>query len=791
MVRFSPSSRFVFLKQQHQLTLQAILSVCVGVIAGLTGNVLAQDAWGQQRYQSPQPAADRSQVFSSGHYTVPAGDWSSSQSRRSPFFDYRYDQPASSQFNSSREAQCNDGGMYNGPGACSGLNTATAPGTIGCISPYASQSYGTPPPAGIDPRFPTPYAGSLYGSISPYDPAAGGTPGGFSSPGPVPTGNLDPYIAGGRGDCVLYMPFTSMGYFGGTTPSSGVSELFVPLLQSHTTLLYADVRGMYNTQSAYQGSFGSGLRTLVLDSMILGGYGFYDYCDSAQHNPFQQASVGVEMLTWIWEARSNGYLPTSQGSNSSGGGAGPAFLQNGLIFLNGTQQRALSGVDAEFGMLVAANPTAQRELRAFAGGYNFNGTNGGSDIPGVYGRLEARIYDLNFLGQGSRLEMGVISSYDDVNKYQVTGLLNLRIAFGGTNCPGGMSLIERRMLDRIVRRQQVVTSSQSSPLEVASTTINGNQYNSVLLVDPTTPNLQAAINAAPSHRLIVVEGGSGTLVVPNGITLNPGQALVGGGTPLTVTGSSTGHVEVLNLPGSTPTIDRPNANGPLITMSTNTSVVGVNLVGGMPGIFADSANNLLVSDVNFSQCMCDGMQFISVNGLTINNVTITQLDHLGVLFENVQNTSISNLSISSATGSSIFYDGGSNVQITGLRIDATGATDDAVKFLGVTNATLTNSQISNTTGNYNALTMNSSAGLTFNQISLTNITGDGLVIENSSMLSMSSSIFTNVNNDIAFIGTLSQISGSSNTSTGQTTLFTGTTSGGGSIQFTSPNATAQ
>jgi len=617
------------------------------------------------------------------------------------------------------------------------------------------------------------------------------------------------------------MPYASMGYYGGTTPSTTYDALFVPLMQTHTEILYADVRGLFNTQSAYQGSFGGGLRTLLSDSIILGGYGFYDFCQSSQHNQFQQATVGAELLTWRWEARTNGYIPTSQDSNGSAGTAGTAFLQNGGIFLGGSQQRALSGVDAELGMLLAADPTAHQELRAFAGGYDFSGSNGSQNIPGVYGRLEARIYDLNFLGQGSRLEMGVISSYDDVNRFQVTGLLNVRIAFGRTNCPCGMSLIERRMLDRVIRRQQIVTSSQSTSAETGTITIGGSQSTSVLLVNPTTPNLQAEINAAPAHTLIVVEGGSGQQIVPNGITLNPGQTLVGGGTQWNVTGNSTGQVEKLTLPGSTPTIDRPNSNGPVITMASNTSVVGVNLQGGMPAIYGNGVDNLLVSNVNVSQCLCDGMQFLSVNGLTISNVTLSQasgITGLGILLQNVNNADISNVSISQTIGSAFYFDGGTNAQINGLRIDGTGANDDALKIQSLANSVFTNVQILNTTSNNNAITVTGSTGLMFNQIQLTNITGDGffanqsssialsgftlnnvatggsasgMVFDNSSIVSLNHSIFTNVSNDISFLNTLGQISGTGNTSTGETTLSTGTTGGGGSIRFTSPNATVQ
>jgi hypothetical protein len=103
----------------------------------------------------------------------------------------------------------------------------------------------------------------------------------------------------------------------------------------------------------------------------------------------------------------------------------------------------------------------------------------------------------------------------------------------------------------------------------------------------------------------------------------------------------------------------------------------------------------------------------------------------------------------------------------------------------------TNFQINNTTSNYNALTVISSNNSTFSHIEMTNITGDGVVLNNSSNVALNLSVFTNVNNDVTFLNTLTGISGYANTSSGQTTISAGTTSGGGSIQFTSPNVTAQ
>lgn len=61
-----------------------------------------------------------------------------------------------------------------------------------------------------------------------------------------------------------------MSYLGGTTPSAGYSELFVPLLQDNTHLMYGDFQGLFNNQSALQCSFGGGVSPLIGDAVILG-----------------------------------------------------------------------------------------------------------------------------------------------------------------------------------------------------------------------------------------------------------------------------------------------------------------------------------------------------------------------------------------------------------------------------------------------------------------------------------------------------------------------------------------
>jgi Right handed beta helix region len=465
------------------------------------------------------------------------------------------------------------------------------------------------------------------------------------------------------------------------------------------------------------------------------------------------------------------------------------------------------------GFLLAADPFAQKELRAFIGGYYFNGPTGGQNIPGVYSRLEARLYDLDFLGQGSRLELGLISSYDNVNQLQFTGMVNLRIALGRTSCPGGLSLIERRMLDRIVRRQDMMTTNASTPPELAMPTINGVAMNPIF-VNPGD-NLQSTVQNAPNHSLIIVEGGGSPYLVPNGVVLNPGQAIAGGGTVLTVVGESTGHSGTYVLPGTAPTIERQNTAGPVLTLEPNSSVLGVKLVGGATGIAAGdpvgTTNKILISDVAISQSGGDGIQLLNITGLTMNNVTITQTAGVGALLSNVNDATFNGLTITHTAGTSLYYNCGTNVHMNNLSVDATGATGDAVLLHSQMQSVFTNFDIRNSSAN--ALNVFNGDNITFDQIKLANVVGDGmqmhyletvavsgltvnnvqgtgLDIDYTSKVTLNHSTFTNVNNVISFLEGPDEISGSNNVATGFTTLFTGTTHDGSSIQFTQPNSTA-
>ena len=78
----------------------------------------------------------------------------------------------------------------------------------------------------------------------------------------------------------------------------------------------------------------------------------------------------------------------------------------------------------------------------------------------------------------------------------------------------------------------------------------------------------------------------------------------------------------------------------------------------------------------------------------------------------------------------------------------------------------------------------------FSHLAMTYVDGSAVVINDTALVSVNNSTFTDAHNVISYLNTVHYISGTGNVSLGQTTLSTGTTNGGGSVQFTTPNSTA-
>ena len=298
-------------------------------------------------------------------------------------------------------------------------------------------------------------------------------------------------------DIPIWQPYLEGSFRGGGITERGELDLFLPLMWSDSTLLFADLRGSIGDTGNHEGNWSVAARTLTSSDWILGAWGGYDLRESSTGNHFDQVSFGIEAMNLDWDFRMNGYVPTNMDPQRVSGIPATAVFTGNNILVRSNQERAFGGLDGEIGRLLWANDpccdddgswvsSLDAELRAFAGGFYFNNSaEGFEEISGPRVRTELRLYDLAMLGEGSRLTLEGLIQHDDVRGTQAEAGLYVRVPFGPR--PGHkLGRIERRMVDRIVRDVDVVVSNQTidDPANFAST---GVAIDSCLLYTSPSP----------------------------------------------------------------------------------------------------------------------------------------------------------------------------------------------------------------------------------------------------------------------------------------------------------------
>jgi hypothetical protein len=408
-----------------------------------------------------------------------------------------------------------------------------------------------------------------------------------------------------------FQPHIEAGGFGTNEHSGGDVDMFLPLWQDPTSLLFGDLRGTFTGQPAQSGSFGLGYRTQVDPEWILGGYGFFDLKHTDNDNTFFQGSVGLEALSIDWDFRVNGYFPFNSDSGSTktsgvGGlnGSGLTIIGTDIGFHSESQQeKALFGVDGEVGWRVPIFPAdGDMDLRVFAGGFYFSASDTDT-LAGPRGRIELRLYDLDLLGVQSRLTAQGLVQWDDHRGTIGGGGLELRIPLGGFfgQPETKLSAIDRRMVDRVVRDPEVIETRMATKDEtriqdvqvdglintpthkIVFADANGVAGNSGAQGDETT------LNAAPGkfpgqNEIIVAQGNEGDIHVSNPVQLQNGQSLLGGGTPVGVTlvgGPNDGHHIIFTPPGTTPNVVGNDNTKNLIEMASGSQnrITGLSMTG--------------------------------------------------------------------------------------------------------------------------------------------------------------------------------------------------------------------
>lgn len=415
----------------------------------------------------------------------------------------------------------------------------------------------------------------------------------------------------------------------------GQGKVFVPMWETQNSLNFLDLRVLGNDQQAAEGNIGVAYREIAPSGLIYGINAFYDIRNTESDNTFHQGTLGLEMLSVNWGLRANGYLPELNAK------AAPQFntatLQGGNIVVNQGLEAAYAGVDLEYEQKLFGNGGGyggcgecgglyggpQLEVWLAAGGFYFDaGQDNFEHIAGPSTRLEMRLLDLPSLGPDSRLVLSASYKYDQVRDSTYGGSINIRIPFGPQRVTRGYSLagINRRMVAPIERDDDIVTNAGAFGANEVAQYRDGRTIAGVSTIDAKTTNPVTTFNSVAANSVIVVDGSQGDITTNGTFSMKNGQTALGGGSSLEVQGASSGSVANFVASGTRPTINNSTTNMDTFNLGTtsNANIIGIDMTGGLNGIFGNGNQNFLISDVMVSKASRDG---ISISGNSDGTVT--------------------------------------------------------------------------------------------------------------------------------------------------------------------------
>lgn len=412
-------------------------------------------------------------------------------------------------------------------------------------------------------------------------------------------------------------PYLELEGRAGGGPERGQTRTFLPVYQDNLNLIFGDVRVLYTDDGSWEGNFGVGYRHILNNRRLFGAYGFYDVKESRHDNVFHQGTVGMELLDIDWGLRTNAYIP--DGSAQAAPGAN-AILQGNQIFVQGNQERAYHGFDVEAEHILWRGWDVLRKYRNTdfelwaAGGYFYfnNKADGFTEINGPRARLEARLYDLPYLGNDSRLVFSGQYEYDEVRGSVGQGFVNVRIPLGpcGTRKPTKLNLLDRRMVTPIVRDIDIITNvARAGNLDLAENLKTGTVLDDVVTLT-ALDDVQNLIQTGPDGRTYILDGVDGDFDLNSVITLNNEQILLGGGGSMTVIGQNTGMVATFTAAGERFGFNQTNNVANVINLANNNGIYGLTLTGGNNTI---AGTNVTHFDIVGNTFLNAGDDFIDLN----------------------------------------------------------------------------------------------------------------------------------------------------------------------------------
>jgi hypothetical protein len=558
--------------------------------------------------------------------------------------------------------------------------------------------------------------------------------------GRTPTGSASEVVDSNRDG--LGVQFRG-GHMAGSTVGRQESITHInlmPYVSINDGMLFGDSRLLRANKGDLAWSFGGGYRHYIQDwDVVIGGNGYYDH-DGLTGADLQQWSTGAEILAHDWEMRGNYYQTFGDTFNLVGQRIdqdSAAFAGNNITFTRiDTFAEALKGFDAEAGFLLPGDIAERFDLRAFGGGYYYQGEN----IDGFAGwstRMQADI--------GRWLELGLKLTNDEV--FDTTVSFNAAVYFGGFESQEHTkrSAIQR-FRDPVRRNMNVVasTSDTNAPGQIAIDPDDNLPFtvahvNSNDLIGPFNGTVENPFSSltqglGAGTDIVFVHAGSQFNAAPqNIVNLLPSQQLIGEGliqtnrnTETTVTVLALGNPLQLTLPDSPTFAANPNLLRPTIANSAGNAVTMAN-ESTFSGFIIDNPTGHGI----FSNGAID---------TSINDVLVQGADQSAIFLQNTSGTTaITNTTLiadAAATDATFHVTGGSGIvrfSSTDNFLLAAITNDSAQQSVLIENMTggnvdMIRSSVTEDGGLGVVIRNNTGGSATLDNLNLANSTGTGIAI---------------------------------------------------------------
>lgn len=618
-----------------------------------------------------------------------------------------------------------------------------------------------------------------------------------------------------------------------------MTNLWVPLQQTDTDVLFTDIRLMGDNNDNREGNIGLGYRTLstqpLLGKGIWGGYGYIDRRSTKLGSLFNQVTLGTEWLKEDSDLRLNVYIPLSDEKSHTTDNvesATPYFSGTGLVVDTAGMavEEPQRGFDIEFGHKIPFIADKTEDARFYMGAYYFKG-----DVtPDVAGwRTRATIDVTPDFQIGARFQKDDERGSQGFLEATVRFPFNQKKSIKTSGLHGRMDESPERDID-IVTGQKITDTG--TPRPVINTTTGTAQE--ILHVDNTAAGggdgsaehpfntLAAASVASNPHGIIYVHYGDGTSAGQDaGIVLNKtGQQLIGSGTDFvwdenkfSIRGANRPVPSTVILSATTaPVITSSGPQGVLIQAS-DVTVAGIKVTDPSQSnynIYILNTGGTTYRNIRIADTVLDsgnyGLHVVSTNigsiidGLTVDNLDISN-ENRGIYLRTlsngkIQNTSLDNINSHDNSSHGIYIQPGSG------HIINTNITDSSFNDNGGSGVHLSSSSASASIDtlliNRISASRNTSSGLTASVTSTGKIlsatidnssfinspSGTGVFINSATLstleVKIQNSIMTGnnaenlyINNDNAGTPFKVDLGGGTLGSTGNNSIY-GTTSGG-------------